>query len=223
VRLTELSFDEWVEHAFGHETPFRRNAWFFDADSDRWDPKPMQAVTYLTRLFEEPEQPLQWFTDAQIAQGLTYLVSTSASGDNRWLCSRDVPTNERIRCVEGVGSLFEKLFAPRCTPHLSHLSEMSTSPLNRVCYMWWDEFPSIALVDDPDLRMLHDSALRTMERILLLSSLACQESALHGLGHWQHAYKAEVETIIDSFLSGTCGLDTRLRTYAAAARWGCVL
>jgi len=62
-----------------------------------------------------------------------------------------------------------------------------TGPLNYVCYMWWDEFPSIASAGDSDLPMLHDAALRTMERILLLSSLACQESALHGLGHWQHA------------------------------------
>ena len=111
----------------------------------------------------------------------------SASGDNGWLCSREVPTKERIHCAEAVGSLFGQLFAPRCSPHLSHLSETSTGPLNYVCYMWWDEFPSIASAGDSDLPMLHDAALRTMERILLLSSLACQESALHGLGHWQHA------------------------------------
>jgi len=49
----------------------------------------------------------------------------SASGDNGWLCSREVPTKERIRCAEAVGSLFGQLFAPRCSPHLSHLSETS--------------------------------------------------------------------------------------------------
>jgi len=29
----------------------------------------------------------------------------------------------------------------RCTPHLSHLNEVAAGTLNRVCYMWWDEFP----------------------------------------------------------------------------------
>jgi hypothetical protein len=128
-----LSYEQWIEHAFNHEVRHQRNPWFFDPDHDWWDPKPVQAVDYLTRLFEEPDQHLEWFTDAQIAQGLTYLVSTSASGDNGWLYTREVPTADRLHCIEATASLFEKLFAPRCTPTLSHQSE-SGGPLNGVCY-----------------------------------------------------------------------------------------
>jgi hypothetical protein len=47
-----------------------------------WDPEPAVAVAYLTRLFECPEPALRWYSDSQIAQGLTYLVSTSATRDN---------------------------------------------------------------------------------------------------------------------------------------------
>lgn len=223
MRLTDLSFDEWIEHAFSHEVRFKQAAWFFDPDCDWWDPKPAEAVAYLTRLFEESVAALRWFSDSQIAQGLTYLVSTSASGDNGWLYSTDVPVKDRVRCVEAVATLFGQLFVHRCTPHLSHLSEKEAGALNGVCYMWWDEFPCIALPGDPHLSLLHDSALRTMERILNLGSLACQESALHGLGHWQHTHASQVAVIIDGFLAARPELDPPVVIYARSARCGCVL
>jgi hypothetical protein len=157
MRLTDLSFEDWIEHAFSHEVRAQRAPWYFDPDHDWWHGPPVVAVAYLTRLFEEPEVLLRWFSDAQVAQGLTYLVSTSASGDSGWFYSTSVPTEDRVHCVEAVASLFAELFAPRCTPHLSHLSEAGAGPLNCVCYMWWDEFPCVALPDDPDLEILHDA------------------------------------------------------------------
>jgi hypothetical protein len=62
-----------------------------------------------------------------------------------------------------------------------------------------------------------------MESVLLLGSLACQESALHGLGHWQRGHESEVIRIIDGFLAATVRLDPRIVTYAESARCGCVL
>ena len=75
---------------------------------------------------------------------------------------------------------------------------------------------------DPNLRRLSSTALTTMEHILGLGSLACQESALHGLGHWQRQHASEVARIIDAFVLST-DLDPRLLVYANAARCGCVL
>jgi hypothetical protein len=54
VRLTDLAFDDWLEHVFGHEVRFQQAAWFFDHDRDWWDREPTVAVEYLTRLFEHP-------------------------------------------------------------------------------------------------------------------------------------------------------------------------
>jgi hypothetical protein len=122
-------------------------------------------------------------------EALTYLVSTSATGDNSWLYSTDVPSEDRVRCVEAVASLFAQLFVPRCTPHLSHLSETEARSQNGV---WWDEFPCLALAGDPNLPTMQETALRTMARILGFSSIACQESALHGLGHWQRSRSSGV-------------------------------
>jgi hypothetical protein len=74
------------------------------------------------------------------------LVSTSASGDNGWLYSTDVPIENRVRCVEAVASLFSQLFVPRCTPYLSHLSEPEVGPLK---------------AGDPNLPRMQETALRT--------------------------------------------------------------
>jgi hypothetical protein len=62
-----------------------------------------------------------------------------------------------------------------------------------------------------------------MARILGFSSIACQESALHGLGHWQRDHDPRVNAIIDDFLEANPDVDTRLVSYANSARCGCVL
>jgi hypothetical protein len=222
MRLVDLTFDDWIEHAFGHEVRIQRNPWFFDTDHDWWAPRPAVAVDYLARLFERPDEHLRWFSDAQIAQGLTYLVSTSASGDSGWLYSTDVATANRLACIHATYSVFEKLFAPRCLPSLGHLSEIG-GPLNGVCYMWWDEFPSVALAGDPDRAGLHEALLNALRRILKLPSLACQESALHGLGHWAYYYPTDVAPIIDAWLANGEIPEPRLILYAQSAPCGCVL
>ena len=55
MRLKNLTYHDWLEHAFGHEVRFHQAAWFFDHDRDWWDPEPAVALAYLTRLFEGPE------------------------------------------------------------------------------------------------------------------------------------------------------------------------
>lgn len=220
--VTDLSYEAWIEHAFGHEVRFARNPWFFDEDPDWWNPDPATAVDYLTRLFTSSVRSLTWFSDAQIAQGLTYLLSTSASGDNGWLYSRAVPTEARLACIGAIHPFFEELFAPRCVPVLGHLSEGGKS-LNTCCYMWWDEFPCIALPDDPDQDLLHVAATDVMRRTLELDSPACQEAALHGLGHWARHRTAEVEAAIDAYLDDGREKRPELIAYARSARCGCVL
>jgi hypothetical protein len=38
VRLKDLTYQEWLEHVFGHEVRFQQAAWFFDRDCAWWDP-----------------------------------------------------------------------------------------------------------------------------------------------------------------------------------------
>jgi len=63
-------------------------------------------------------------------------------------------------------------------------------------------------------RRLSDTALTATEHILGLASLACQESALHGLGHWQRQHASEVARIIDAFVLSQTEL-----TWSAMVVW----
>jgi hypothetical protein len=44
---------------------------------------------------------------------------------------------------------------------------------------------------------MNPETLATMEKILQLNLVACAESALHGLGHWQRFCPDEVAAIIN--------------------------
>jgi len=62
-----------------------------------------------------------------------------------------------------------------------------------------------------------------MADILTIDRVACQESALHGLGHWQRRWPTEVARIIDEFLARNANARAELLAYARSARGGCVL
>lgn len=69
-------------------------------------------------------------------------------------------------------------------------------------------------------RELDQEILGVLESTLQLDSIACRESALHGLGHWQHYYPLQVEKIIDAFLMNHRVLRKELETYAVNAYTG---
>src|SRR5687768_14354143 len=60
--------------------------------------------------------------------------------------------------------------------------------------------------------LLNAAALSVMTETLNIESIACRESALHGLGHWHDVYPAEVELIIDRFLSATVNFGLKRST-----------
>jgi hypothetical protein len=216
--LRDLPYEAWLEHAFGHEVRIGRNPWYFDEDHEFWQPTSAEYVGHLTRLFENPEVLVAEFGDGQIAQGLTYLVDTMASGDDGHLADRSVPIADRLRLLRSIATLFERVFAPRCSPHLSHIDEPGAAALNGRCYMWWDTFPSLGYDGDPHLDEMRDAALTVMSRTLSFDSIACQESALHGLGHWHRESAHRVEAIIDAFIASHPDARPELIRYAKAAR-----
>ena len=100
---------------------------------------------------------------------------------------------------------------------------LAASPLNAVCYMWWDIMPVYGGPRLEDRYALHRAALHVMATVLDFESLACAESALHGLGHWHRAYPERVESLIDGFLATHSDARPELLTYARSVRYGCVL
>jgi len=223
-KFTDLEFEPWIEHVFSHAVSQTGNAWYYEIDSDFWDGPPGLTVEHMTRLFENPEPPLEYFADSQIAQGLYYIINSGAGGLVLSLMNDAVPIGERVRCIKAIHPLFRQLIEPRVAPVLGHLDEKGAKALNSVAYMWWDIFPVAAKVErnsapDP----LNAAILGVMENVLDTSHPAIQESALHGLGHWARAYPSVVEPIIDAFIASGADFRPELIAYAKSARQGCVL
>jgi hypothetical protein len=218
-----ISFEEWVKYVFDH--PVLERAWHWDIDAEWWNEaaKPSVTLAYLTRLFENGGEILAAYSDAQINQGLWFLVNNSCSNHMVALINENLPESDRIRCVDAIYTLFEQVFVPRCSPHLSHTSPKDANPTNGICYMWWDIIPIYGKPDEPARRNFDEACLRVMEKTLQLPSIACQENALHGLGHWSIYYQNEVEVIIARALETKSNLNPELRMYAVAASQGCIL
>jgi hypothetical protein len=223
---SDLSYHEWIDYVFDHAVPFYDQVWYFEPDADWWNPKPEQAVEYLARLFENPEPLVEQFADSQIGQGLNFLASGSAGDYCRFLLDKTVPIEARVACIGSMSTLFARLFQPRCAPVLSHLDELGGNALNGICYMWWDVIPLYGIHEDernePKPNPIDDACLSEMQDVLLLPSPACQESALHGLGHWARAYPEFTAATIDAYLAANPKLRPELNRYAQAARAGCI-
>ncbi|MGI4789404.1 MAG: hypothetical protein ACRYFS_11215 [Janthinobacterium lividum] len=220
--MTELSFEEWLEYCFGStETPNGR--------SERWHRPPAVAIDYFTRAFENAAEVLAPYSVAQLASGFWKMNFGP-------LTDESVPWEQKRQCVRSMYTLFAECFASRCDEHLcySERTKYDKNPLNGVCYMWWESVPMRS--HDPAHPEETSEYLDVMRRTLLLDSDACQESALHGLGHWHWDYgwwrneddpeymkMKEINTtveIIDDFLSHNPKLQPDLKRYALAARHG---
>ena len=71
---------------------------------------------------------------------------------------------------------------------------------------------------------MHDQdILQVMESTLQLDSIACRESTLHGLGHWQHESPERVAAIINKFSMTYRDLPKKLEDYMGYAFTGYVL
>ncbi|MEZ5830115.1 MAG: hypothetical protein R3D05_02950 [Dongiaceae bacterium] len=218
----KLSYEQWIDYVFDHAVPFYEQAWYFEPGADWWNPQPELAIEYLTRLFETPEPLVDQFADSQIAQGLYYLVDNGAGAYCRFLMDETVAIDRRIACIAAMESVFARIFQPRCEPVLSHLDEPGGNELNRICYMWWDIMPIGAVAAPPRPDPIHEACLAMMRDTLRLPSPACQESALHGLGHWARAYPEFTADAIDAYLAANRKLRPELVRYAQAARGGCI-
>jgi hypothetical protein len=207
--------EDWVAQVFDH--PAEGPEWWWDPAAEARYPAPAECVALQTALFRDPLRQLARYSDPQIGRGLWYLASHACSSYSLALLDESVDLTARIACIDAIPDLFAQLFAPRCEAAISHGPGGSAHPLNLTCYMWWDLFPSWGT----PRRVIDDAVLHAMGAILAHDALACQESALHGLGHWQSAYPDRVDTAIEAFVRSGRHREA-LGAYAAAARTGCV-
>jgi hypothetical protein len=218
LQTDNVSLQQWIAHVFDH--PVTDPAWHWATDAPELDPAPGLTAQFIAETFERAGELLASFSDAQINQGLYYMISARTSDYMFALTEKRVPRSLRFRVLRSFVPLFEQIFAVRCSSHLSHLDEQPANPLNAVCYMWWDVIPFHGQPEDPDRTDLDTEALTIMRQQLALPHDACRESALHGLGHWQMDYPDRVGEIIDELFHHSHYLRPELVSYAEQARIG---
>lgn len=229
----DLTFNEWIDHVFDHSDP----GWHWEDDAPYWNPltAPSQALSFLGRLFSNPSFLIDLFTPNQIGGGLNFLVNNSCSNYAFVFLNEDLPIEERVRGIHAIGTLYLELLSRICQPELSHgrrAQSPESTQADYICYMFWDLFPLYARSKSPfkstqaevaahldDHLKVEAACLDAMETTLAIEHIACQEGALHGLGHWATDYPERVRGIIDAFLRSTDPRDGLL-VYAKAARRG---
>ena len=211
------------EHAFSREVHIQQAAWYLirittGGIQSLWRP------WHISRAWSRnPSGPCVGSRTSRLRKASRILLEPALLADNGWLSAMEVPVEARVRCVEAIGKLFDRLFAPRCTPNLSHLSEVAAGTLNCVCYMLWDEFPCIALPSDPYLRRLNGTALTTMEHISGTGFARVPGKCIAWAGALAASTCEQGRAHHRRICLVTNGADPRLLAYANAARFGCVL
>ena len=204
----EVPFEDWVVAVFD------------PAEQDPWPP-PAQDLAHLTRLFGDPVSALDGLSEDEIGIGLWSILDSGGAGTVLALNDEDLPLAHRITCIELIPNLYRQLFVPRCRERLGHLSEQG-GRLEMACYMFWD----VACFGGPpgtrEGNLLEDAVLDVLEEVLRMEHAACQESAIHGLGHRIGRHPDRAPRILDQWLRRGPVRDDRLRLYAQSARTGCI-
>jgi hypothetical protein len=218
--MGKITFQNWLRWVFDH--PITKPEWYRSKQAEKLDINFGDSLLFVTKLFENPRPLLARFTKEQIAEGIFFIVDDMTSGHMYTFVDRSIYWRKRKRAIRSIFSLFDKVFDVYCSPHLSHLNEKG-SPLNGVCYMWWDislvrGFSSKQSDKKTDLEIM-----KVISRTLRLKSQACHESALHGLGHLFEKYPRKVETMVDNFLAKRKDIRPELKEYALRARRGAVM
>jgi hypothetical protein len=228
-----VTFEEWVQWAFDHPVAAEtKDKWWRGVPDENeygrlLDRPPQRALTFVSQLFENPLAHLSSYSDEQIDQGLNFIVFRACSSHFEGIVDRDIDLGLRLRCIRSLENLSRELFAPRCSDNVW----IYTNPLNHMCDMLWDLVVKDAyigqlnpdgtyqIVRDPEI---DKEFLDTLARILAMPSIACQQSALHGLGHLVRETKLRAN-VVQQYLDDHSNLRDDLRKYAQKAVAGEVL
>lgn len=177
--------------------------------------------SYFKKLFDDFEQLTRGYSVDAVARGLDRLIDQGRSDEMHALMDDNLPLKERVAAVDSLRGLL-RYFESHCAPFLSHVPGNPRTPLNVVCYQWWDRFPAFPMPENPKRKPIEAAFLRHMSDALKSNSPAVQEYGLHGLGHWHHDYPKEVEGAVDDYLNRNPKLDETMKSYATSAREGMV-
>ena len=191
-------------------------------EANEFSASPSDIAELIRDTFLHAGDDLRSLSDQVVNDALWDLVSLSTSDYMRCVHHSPVPVVLKCQLVASIATLYRTCFAKRCAPTLGHIDEPGASPLNAICYMFWDIFcPDTSEADDPDSTELSQTVFSTLSEIIRIDHRACIEGGLHGLGELAYRSPKEVMGTIDTFLA-ECRVDDTLRGYANRARVGMV-
>ncbi len=203
------TFDEWLADAFTDG----KEGTCVDDDA--------AAVNeYVTRFNRDVASLVATHGEERINKAIWYIYG-SASG-YMWDAMDESLGQRRIEFMASVRDLYASGFASFCAQHFGHLDcgPEVARPMNSACYMLWD-MDGIDWAINADAQML-EASLDVLTFALELDNWACNESALHGLGHLATDFRAQSSPPITAFLRRK-DIPPELREYAKAAKAGSVL
>src|SRR5689334_19900455 len=132
------TFEEWIASYFDYPATKRLND-FGNGGIRQGRTDPAIEIEYVVRAFENPHAVLWQFSNEQLGGGLWKMLN-GANGDD-WTYPfhfehDSIPDRLRERAIESIYTLFEQLFAPRCSNRLVHLNEPHIGPLDNAWYRW---------------------------------------------------------------------------------------
>ncbi|MFE3454329.1 hypothetical protein ACFXJ8_35940 [Nonomuraea sp. NPDC059194] len=204
-----LDLDEWMTRLF-----------VLGIDDDFLD-DPADSVAVITEFLARPERALENYTPDEVNSGLWHLAGNSELFFE--LYHPAVPLPARLACAAGIRELYRRLFEPHCASVLGHDDSPGHTPLNSICYMWWDTLSTWGRPNDPTAHPIDQALLAVMRDTLTSPNEACVEGALHGLGHWHDSYPAQAEKIVVDYLATKPVISEPLYYYAHAAKLGRVM
>lgn len=213
-------YDEWISFIFDH--PVTNPEWHWENDPPTFEVSEADCANLIEQTFTHSGRDLTRFTDAQVNQGINFLISPACSGYMSALRDSRVSIDTRLSAIRSIFILYRDCFQARCSETLSHLDQVSRSDLNPMCYMFWDINPLVCLKGTDEEASLADCVFSVLADTLGLPHLACQEAAIHAYGEFSCFYPERVEEAVDAFLA-TDILCEGLRTYARNARTGYIL
>jgi hypothetical protein len=218
--MTHPRYQEWLSFVFDH--PVTEPQWYFQPDAPHFSGNETDFAELITQTFLRSGADLQRFPNAQVNQGLWFLVSPSGGDYIFSLRDGHAPLTQKVQGIHSILDLYRDCFAPRCAQVLGHTDEAGASDLNSICYMFWDICPLTYLEKATDRPALEEAVFSVLEKTLLIEHRACREGALHGLGEIAYAYPERVSNIVGSFLA-KAEVDAVLKSYAERAQHGNVL
>lgn len=215
-----LPHDEWLMAILTR--PATAEDYFLSPDLDPPHSDPAGFAAHLGWLLEAPGARLAPYDDLAVAAGLHWIFDPAEPLSFRCIGDPTIPQAARLALAAGFARLYAEVVMPRCPQALGHLSE-DGGPLATTAYMLFD----LVCIDPPgvaaEAAALDAAMVEAMGRVLALPHAACQEAALHGLGHWRDRAPGRAEALVDAYLSDGRAARPELVAYARGARGGCVL